>query len=217
MKTILIIDDMELLNNIFVEVLQNEGYSVYSSISGLNGIEKLKSIKTDLILLDIMMPVMDGWETLDYIRSDPEISDIPVIMMTAKKLFPDDIFQYGDLISGYIKKPLKIESLINCINSFFKNKEEIEIFIKNTALKTSDYEKALAVGKTAEDMLFFRMVIDKLIDINSEDDSADIDDGPIVDIERLNSHFDNLQRKFTEQITGLGVREYIPVSLLGYI
>ncbi|UUX93108.1 response regulator [Methanoplanus endosymbiosus] len=217
MKTILIIDDMELINNIFAEVLENEGYSVYNSISGLKGIEQLKSVKTDLILLDIIMPVMDGWETLDYIRADSEISDIPVIMMTAKKLLPDDIFQYGGMISGYIKKPLKVESLIKCINSFFKEKEEIDIFIKETALKTSDYEIALDVGKTAEDMLFFRKMTDKLIDVNLKDNSERTDNDLDADIEKLNSHFDALQQKFIEKVTEFDIEEYIPASLISYI
>lgn len=84
MSTIMVIDDSPFIVDIFVTMLERGGYAVYSANSGPEGIDLLKTVTPDLILLDIMMEPMDGWETLVAIKQNFSTKDIPVMMLTAK-------------------------------------------------------------------------------------------------------------------------------------
>ncbi|MDP4159579.1 MAG: response regulator [Bacillota bacterium] len=81
-KTIMIVDDTEMNIDILVEALQ-EDYELIIAINGLEAIELLQEQKPDLILLDIMMPEMDGYEVLKAIKKTPDLVDIPVILLSA--------------------------------------------------------------------------------------------------------------------------------------
>ena len=78
---ILIIDDDLTLIDLLSHSLEKAGYKVLSATNGIDGLQMLYKNKVDLVILDVMMPRMDGWETCARIR---EISDVPVIMLTAK-------------------------------------------------------------------------------------------------------------------------------------
>ena len=81
-KKILVIEDEATLQKALNEVLSNEGYKVVSSLDGLKGLELAQEEKPDLILLDIILPKMDGFEVLKRIKKDDKISQIPVIILT---------------------------------------------------------------------------------------------------------------------------------------
>lgn len=125
MKTVLIIDDFERFANLCSRMLEKCGYIPRIAPSGADALQMLSDDVPDLILLDIMMEPMDGWETLEQIRKDPRLSDIPVIMMTAKVLLPDDILTHADSISGYIMKPITRERLEGAIAHLRESEEEI--------------------------------------------------------------------------------------------
>lgn len=82
MKKILIIDDDKLLNNLLEKKLILAGYDVVIAENGDKGIKKIKEEMPDLVLLDITMPVMDGYEVLENIEKDDSIKDIPVIVIS---------------------------------------------------------------------------------------------------------------------------------------
>ncbi len=106
MIVILVVDDNTQLMEFFTLVLADEGYEVRSASNGPYGLDLLTTISPDLILLDIMMKPIDGWEVLDRIRGMPEHTWTPVIMITGKQPTVGEIMKYGDLIDGYVLKPV---------------------------------------------------------------------------------------------------------------
>ena len=86
MKTILIIDDEFALVESLTELLTWEGYVVVAAANGRQGLEQLERSSPSLVLLDFMMPMMDGLQMLRVLRSDPKHRDLPVVLMTAAPL-----------------------------------------------------------------------------------------------------------------------------------
>ena len=84
MKKVLIIDDSEVLRRITAFNLKKIGYEIQEAVDGVDGLEKIKNFQPDLILLDIMMPRMDGFTVLKRMGEDPTMKEIPVIVLTAK-------------------------------------------------------------------------------------------------------------------------------------
>lgn len=80
-ETVLIIDDDKTLIDLLGQALGKAGYEIVSATNGIDGLQVLYKHRVDLVILDVMMPRMDGWETCSRIR---DLSDVPVIMLTAK-------------------------------------------------------------------------------------------------------------------------------------
>ncbi len=81
-KKILLIEDDNMLRELITKRLTDGGYQVAQAIDGINGLMAVKEIRPDLVLLDIILPGMDGFEILEKIKSDDQISKIPVIMLS---------------------------------------------------------------------------------------------------------------------------------------
>lgn len=118
-KNILIIDDESVFREEECDALTGCGYTCIAVESAGDGIQRLKSEHYDLVLLDIMMDPLDGWDTLDLIKTLPLRHDIPVFMSSAKSVFADEILRFGEQISGFIKKPFIAEDLCDYVNKFF--------------------------------------------------------------------------------------------------
>lgn len=118
-KKILIIDDEAVFREALLDALSGCGYTCLAVSDPAEGILRLKSEPYDLILLDIMMEPLDGWDTLDLLKTIPGIQAIPVLMSSAKTLFPDEVLRFGDKISGFIKKPCPANELCEDIGAFF--------------------------------------------------------------------------------------------------
>jgi len=105
---ILIVDDDLTLVELLSQCLEKTGYKVLSATNGIDGLQMVYKNKVDLIILDVMMPRMDGWETCSRIR---EISDVPIIMLTAKDEEADALkgFQCG--VDDYVTKPFSFAEL----------------------------------------------------------------------------------------------------------
>jgi len=82
MKKILIVEDEEIITDLIQKKLSDEGYEVSSAKDGVEGLEKMKEIKPDLILLDIIMPKMGGFEVMEEMNKTPELKKIPVIIIS---------------------------------------------------------------------------------------------------------------------------------------
>jgi len=82
MKKILIIEDDSFLSEMYSTKLTQDGFEVEVAIDGKQGLEKIKSVKPDLVLLDIVLPKMDGFEILENTKKDKELQDIPIILLT---------------------------------------------------------------------------------------------------------------------------------------
>lgn len=125
MYDILVVDDSPMIVDVFVAMLERGGYKPTAAYSGPECLEILKDMSPDLILLDIMMEPMDGWETLENIKTNPDTRDIPVMMLTAKQLTPEEAQEYGAYIEDYVMKPTTHRQLYEAIEYILKRKDEI--------------------------------------------------------------------------------------------
>ena len=135
MKTILFIDDNEALQSVYKDAFERIGYHIIPAYSGVGGLKQLEDIIPDLVLLDIMMEPMDGWKVLEEIRKNQDSNVLPVIVMTAKSLHPREIVSYGELINGYITKPLRLVDLRQLLDAFLNEQESMEKIITNARLR----------------------------------------------------------------------------------
>jgi CheY-like chemotaxis protein len=117
MSKILIVDDDLKILGVFREVLEREGHSVIVADSGQSCLNILKDEKPDLILIDVMMPEMDGWDTVKKIKEDSSNRGITISMLTVKS---EDTDRAKSLLSAnadwHISKPVTNERLIETVN-----------------------------------------------------------------------------------------------------
>ncbi len=130
MYTVMVIDDSPFIVDIFMTMLQRGGYQTVAAYGGQEALETLATVKPDLILLDIMMEPMDGWETLVNLKNRPDLRDIPVMMLTAKQLTPSEAQEYGIYIEDYIMKPITHKELYEAIEGLLNRRRMIEIDIQ---------------------------------------------------------------------------------------
>ncbi|HAE86392.1 TPA: two-component system response regulator [Candidatus Marinimicrobia bacterium] len=112
---ILVVDDEENIRKLVNYNLILDGYDVILAVDGKEGLEKAIQEKPDLILLDIMMPEMDGLEVCSRLKKNPETRDIPIFMLSAKGQMQDleDAFDVG--ADNYITKPFDVDKLSEII------------------------------------------------------------------------------------------------------
>jgi two-component system, OmpR family, response regulator len=115
MYTILVVDDSPMIVDVFVTMLERGGYKPITAYSGEECLQVLRTTTPDLVLLDIMMEPMDGWETLEKVKGNPETRNVPVLMLTAKPLTPEEANEYGVYIEDYILKPTTHHQLYDAI------------------------------------------------------------------------------------------------------
>jgi CheY-like chemotaxis protein len=115
-KTIMVVDDNPDIITIVRTILEGKGYGVLSANSGMELLNQLKTQKPDLIILDIMMPEMDGLEVLTRLKGLSETASIPVILLTAKVQYEDVLGGYKLGADYYITKPFTSTQLVNGIN-----------------------------------------------------------------------------------------------------
>ena len=112
---ILVVDDVPTNIMLVQAILRKEGYTLFTTDNGLKALQLVQTVKPNLILLDIMMPVMDGYEVLEKLKSDPETRDIPVIIMSALSDMPSIVKGYQLGAIEYVTKPFQREELIKRI------------------------------------------------------------------------------------------------------
>ena len=100
--------------------LEQSNYTVIVANNGKEGLEKLEEQNPDIILLDIMMPVMDGYQTIKRIRKDPKIKDIPVISLTANAQVTEKEKCLKSGFDQYIEKPIDLIFLLSSIKKMLK-------------------------------------------------------------------------------------------------
>ncbi|MCA9703126.1 MAG: response regulator [Methanolinea sp.] len=130
MYTVMVVDDSPFIVDIFMTMLERGGYRSVAAYSGEECLEILDTVRPDLILLDIMMEPMDGWETLMHIKNRHSLRDIPVMMLTAKQLTPSEAQEYGIYIEDYIMKPITHRELYDAIENLLNRRRMIEMDIR---------------------------------------------------------------------------------------
>lgn len=116
-KKILIVEDEANIRELLRLYLEREGYTVLEAENGVEGIKKWKSDKPDMLLLDVMMPVMDGWAVCREIRAE---SDVPIIILTAKGETADRVSGLEMGADDYIVKPLEMPEVIARVRAVFR-------------------------------------------------------------------------------------------------
>ena len=112
MKTILVVDDEYAIVEALAALLGDEGYRVVSAMNGAEALEKIAEDRPDLVLLDVMMPVLDGRATLARIREDPTTSALPVVLMSAA---PRAQTAQGPRSDAFLAKPFGVALLLETI------------------------------------------------------------------------------------------------------
>jgi CheY-like chemotaxis protein len=119
-KRILAIDDALDILDLVQAVLQQEGYKVVAATDGHSALEQVLITEPDLILLDLSMPVMNGYEFLEQFRQrDQQNRPIPIILLTAHKLTQNEIERLG--VAGYLQKPFRQKELLNKISGLLSD------------------------------------------------------------------------------------------------
>jgi DNA-binding response OmpR family regulator len=122
-KTILVVDDETDVITLAEEILKKDGYKIHGASNGAEGIEKAVKLKPDLILLDINMPEMDGWEVLSALKMDDETKGIPVAIFTVRDDARDKLYSFQQGALDYITKPFTYQGLLDRVRKIFQHVE----------------------------------------------------------------------------------------------
>lgn len=111
-KTILVVDDEEMIRELAKDYLESKGYDILTAGDGKKGLQEAKSKRPDLIILDVNMPKMNGFQVLEELKKDKHTMNIPVFMLTTRKS-DDDIRQGMEhMADKYLPKPFMPEQLL---------------------------------------------------------------------------------------------------------
>ncbi|MCD9018198.1 response regulator [Parachryseolinea silvisoli] len=119
-KTILVIDDTPDLQRSIIQFLNMEGYETVGAANGQEALDTLAHTIPDLVITDLLMPVMDGYSFIEHIKADAQLRDIPVVVFSAK---PDDDSQDKALALGavrFIRKPGSIDQILDTVNEIIQ-------------------------------------------------------------------------------------------------
>lgn len=126
MKKILVIDDDAAIQSLTVKALQSRGFQALSAADGREGLEVARKYLPDLIVCDVQMPTMDGYQTLNALQQDPVTCTIPFIFLTALRDQQHIRFGLGLGADDYLTKPFTVNELINVVNIRLDKKEAIQ-------------------------------------------------------------------------------------------
>lgn len=123
MAKIVVIEDDLLILNLISHILQREGYEVVTAIDGSDGLRKVKETAPQLVVLDISLPGLDGYQVCHYLRSEPATVDLPIIMVTAMGRPSDQRRGFESGADDYLPKPFALSELVTRVQSllFFAN------------------------------------------------------------------------------------------------
>lgn len=118
-KKILVVDDTDWNRDLLVQLLEDE-YEVLQAIDGADGVRKTEQDKPDLILMDLGMPVMDGWEATRRIKANDALKQIPIIAVTSHAMVGDEIDARKAGCDDYLPKPIDEDLLLQKIKKFLE-------------------------------------------------------------------------------------------------
>ena len=146
--SVLVVEDDKNIAELLQMYLEKEGYAVTVASDGGQGLSKYRAIKPDLVLLDVMMPVMDGWAVCRAIRAE---SQTPIIMLTAKGETDDKVIGLRTGADDYITKPFEMREVL----------ARIEAVLRRTSEKTTEKKsRRLTFDKLVIDMDAFELTVD---------------------------------------------------------
>ena len=146
--SVLIVEDDSNIRELLQLYLEKDGYAVTTASDGGEGLEKYRAIKPNLVLLDVMMPVMDGWAVCKAIRAD---GNTPVIMLTAKSEVDDKVNGLKAGADDYVTKPFEMRELLARIEAVLRRSDRSGEDAKS---------RRLAYDKLVIDMGAFELLVD---------------------------------------------------------
>lgn len=201
-RDVLVVEDNEDFRLYLAESLSRE-FNVFTAANGKAALEKMNNRKVDLIISDVMMPVMDGCQLCNHVKSNIEYSHIPVILMTAVAEMETRLATLEVGADGYIEKPFPIELLLATVDNLFKNREiayqqfaksPLSQFIGNSPVKVDE-----ELMSRLHSVMLERMS-DSTLSINDLSSALNISNSTLF-------------RKIKSN-TGLNINEYIRLSRL---
>jgi CheY-like chemotaxis protein len=115
---ILVVEDDSDIGDAIRDALEDQGYEVAVAANGRDALDKLRTITADLILLDWMMPVMDGQAFLEALHGDEALSRIPAVILTADLRLADRARDFR--VAGFLRKPISLDDLLEAVGKFVK-------------------------------------------------------------------------------------------------
>ena len=146
--SVLIVEDDRNIAELLQLYLEKEGYAVITAEDGGKGLEKFRTIKPDLVLLDVMMPVMDGWAVCKAIRAE---SQVPIIMLTAKGETDDKVAGLKQGADDYITKPFEMKEVLARIEAVLR---------RVSGVTTETKSRRITFDKLSIDMDSFELIVD---------------------------------------------------------
>lgn len=215
MINVLVVEDEKSLSEIMYEVLVDSGYQVELACNGIEGYEKFSQKNIDLIISDIMMPNMDGWEMIKLIRK--KNNDIPIIVLSALSEESDEIKGFDLGVNDYIAKPFSFKIFQKRIESILKlknltsteiikgelriNHNSREIHFKDLLvdLTLKEYELLIYLVENEEKVLSREQMLQHVWGYTYE-----------ADLRNIDTHIKNIRRKLPDikikTVTGIGYR-----------
>jgi DNA-binding response OmpR family regulator len=124
-KLVVCVEDEPEMIDLIRLILTRRGFEVIGANGGKDGLEAIRTKKPALVLLDLMMPDMDGWEVYQQVKADPDTRDIPVIVVTAKAQSIDKVLGlHIAKVDDYISKPFSPQELLDSVDQVLTRKEE---------------------------------------------------------------------------------------------
>jgi two-component system cell cycle response regulator DivK len=121
MPKILIVEDNEMNRDMLSRRLERRGFAIVMAVDGQQGVDLARSERPDLILMDMSLPVMDGWTATQTIKSDADLAKIPVIALTAHAMAGDREKAMAAGCDDYDTKPIELPRLLEKIGKFLPN------------------------------------------------------------------------------------------------
>ncbi len=221
MKRILIVEDEKDILKTLEFNLKSEGFNITTADDGKQALEKLQNYKPELIILDVMLPYIDGFSVLRSIKSDEKTKKIPVIMLTARDSEIDKITGLDAGADDYLPKPFSIRELIARINAVLRRyetneKEQEEITIDELKINLETFEvkiKNEKIDLTAKEfMLLKEFILSKGKVLTKEELFNKVWDMPSdVNTRTLDVHIMNLRKK----LKSFG-KKIITIKNIGY-
>jgi DNA-binding response OmpR family regulator len=219
MPNILVAEDDIALNKLICKVLERDGHTVFSTRDGKEALDRLDNTHIDLIVTDIMMPKIDGYELVESIRSINR--SMPVLFVTAKGTFNDKLRGFNLGADDYMVKPIDINELILRVTALLRRSKianERKLVIGSTVLHSEAYS-VTCTGETCtlpqkEFLLIFKLlsypdrvftrfeIMDEIWGFESESDEKTIN----VHISKLRSRFEDNPDFSIETVRGIGYK-----------
>ena len=121
MSKILLVEDNEMNRDMLTRRLERKGFEVVIAVDGQAGVDMATTANPDLVLMDLSLPVMDGWEATRHIKADPAIQSIPVIALTAHAMAGDEKKALEAGCDDYDTKPVNFNRLLDKIGNLLGN------------------------------------------------------------------------------------------------